>query len=218
MSEVNSGEIIEKLSGELGIEEKIWRTELSKVANINYFTLSKYTGKNARPLSKKVAETLSDFFTRELGRKITVDYLMGRDAASDPRINDVEEMVMVPVLGTVRAGKPLFAAENIIKYEPVASVNVKNGEYFYLDVTGDSMTGANIFPGGRVLVRKQDWVENSQVAVVLVGNEEATVKRIKWLDNKVILYAANSNYEPQVYDNRDIKVLGRVVKFEMSIN
>ncbi len=217
MSEAKSDAVIEALALEAGMDPKNWRQELSERSKTNYFTLAKYVGKNPRPLSKSVAEALADFFTRELGRQVTVDTLMGRSVKNVELIKDVKELIQVPILGTVRAGKPLYASENIVGYENVAAEAVKNGEFFYLEITGDSMIGAKIFPGGRVLVRRQDWVDNNQVAVVIVNGDEATVKRVKWLGDQVILYAANPSYEPQIYDVRDVVVLGRVVKSEVSL-
>ena len=213
MSDHISGDIINSLMNEIRIDRK----ELSEKIDINYQTLSKLiTGD--RPLTIQHAAALSEFFTRELGRKITIDYLIGRETAEVKKAGSQqqEEMVMVPILGTVRAGLPIFASENIIGYERMSADTVKNGEYFYLSVIGDSMIDANIFPGGRVFVRKQDWVDSGQIAIVLVNGDEATMKKVKWANDKIILYAANAKYEPQIYDVRDIKILGRVIKSEIN--
>lgn len=213
MSELKSGDIIQNLMDTLSIDRK----ELEQKVNINYQTLSKLIN-NDRPLTLPHATKLSEFFTRELGRKITIEYLMGRETDAPTHEQEIqqEEMILVPILGAVRAGLPILATENVVGYEKMSAESVRNGEYFYLNVTGDSMVDAKIFPGGRVLVRKQDWVDNNQIAVVLVNNEDATVKRVKWVHDKIILYAANSSYEPQIYDIRDVRILGRVVKAEIS--
>ena len=211
MGEHISGDIINSLM----IEAKIGRKELEEKTAINYQTLSKLiTGD--RPLTIPHAATLSEFFTRELGRNITIGYLLGKEAAEKPPANKAEEVVDVPILGVVRAGLPIFATENIIGYEKMSADAVKNGEYFYLSVMGDSMIDENIFPGGRVFVRKQDWVDSGQIAIVLVNGEDATMKKVKWAQDKIILYAANAKYEPQIYDTRDIRILGRVIKSEIN--
>ena len=110
MSEAKSDAIIEALAIEAGMDPKNWRQDLSERSKTNYFTLAKYVGKNPRPLSKSVAEALADFFTRELGRQVTVDTLMGRSVKNAELIKDVKELIQVPILGTVRAGKPLYAS------------------------------------------------------------------------------------------------------------
>jgi len=79
-------------------------------------------------------------------------------------------------------------------------------------VTGDSMSGSRIQPGDKVLVRKQDYLDNGQIAVVLVNDEEATLKRVKHIDEAIILYPDNPKYQPQIYRTEEVKILGRVVE------
>jgi len=122
--------------------------------------------------------------------------------------------VRVPVLGTIAAGFPLYAEQNIIEYVDVQANEVKGGEFFYLIVKGDSMTGSRIHPGDKVLVRRQEEVENGEIAVVMVGKEEATLKRVKFLEEAAILYPDNPKYQPQIYKIEEIKILGKIVKVE----
>lgn len=120
----------------------------------------------------------------------------------------------IPVLGTISAGLPLYAEQNIIEYVDVQANEVKGGEFFFLIVKGDSMIGSRIHPGDRVLVRKQEEVENGEIAVVMVGKEEATLKRVKYLEEAIILYPDNPKYQPQIYKDDEVKILGKVVKVE----
>lgn len=129
-----------------------------------------------------------------------------------PNAIPVGETVKIPVLGVIRCGEPMYAEQNILGWEEVPARDVKDGEYFFLQVTGDSMTGSRIYPGDLVLVRRQPQVENGQIAVVLVNREEATLKRVKYMEEAVILYPDNPKYQPQIYKADEVKIIGLVVE------
>lgn len=151
---------------------------------------------------------------------VSVDYLVGRtDNPTPPEDAILQKLgavplgktVKLPVIGVIRAGEPIYAEQNIIDHVEVPEDEVRGGEYFFLQVTGDSMVGAGILPRSRVLVRRQDYVDDGAIAVVLVG-EEATIKRVKHVDGKILLIAANPAYEPQVYNEDEVKIIGKVVQ------
>lgn len=122
----------------------------------------------------------------------------------------------IPILGRIAAGLPLYAEQNIEGY----TLTDLNGgaEYFALRVTGDSMNAARIEDGDVIIVRRQDEVENGELAVVMVGDDDATVKRFYSTDSTVTLMPQSRNpiHQPQIYDleKTKIKVLGKVVKVE----
>jgi len=124
----------------------------------------------------------------------------------------ISTMTQIPILGTVAAGVPLYAEQHILGYEEVPQSLVKSGEYFFLIVQGDSMTGSRIFSGDKVLIRKQTLVENGEIALVLVNGDEATLKRVKYLNGTAILYPDNPSYEPMVYPISDVEVIGYVAQ------
>ncbi|MEA4874024.1 MAG: S24 family peptidase [Anaerorhabdus sp.] len=128
---------------------------------------------------------------------------------------EVIEMKPVPILGTVKTGLGLFAEENILGYEYVAE-NEALKEYFYLNVIGDSMKNVRIIEGDCVCIRRQDSVENGEIAVVLLENNEVTLKRVFFKENKMILQPENENYSPMIFTQEDIeekgiKILGKLV-------
>ena len=136
---------------------------------------------------------------------VSVEDLMGKDLT--------ETRHAIPVLGTVRAGQPIFAEEMISDYEPITYENVE--EYFCLDVVGDSMINARICEGDRLYVHRQAVVANNDIAVVLIGNE-ATVKRVIYDGDRVILKPENDAYEPIILQEKDqlekgVSILGKVV-------
>ncbi len=108
----------------------------------------------------------------------------------------------IPILGTVRAGQPILAQENIEGYLPWEGAN----GCFALRVRGDSMENAGILPGDLIVVRPQDTADHGDIVVALLG-EEATVKRLS-LRGGVWLLPENPAYEP--IDGREARILGRV--------
>lgn len=121
---------------------------------------------------------------------------------------------MAPVLGTVRAGLPMYAEENIEGYLPIRQTD--GAQYFWLNVRGDSMNAAGMDDGDQILVREQPEVENGQLAVVLVNGDEATVKYFRREGDLVILTPKSFNpvHQPQIYDLKKIsvRVVGLVVE------
>lgn len=125
----------------------------------------------------------------------------------------------IPVLGRISAGLPLYAEQQI---EGSTYVNYDDDqEYFALRVVGDSMTAARINDGDLLVVRRQDVVENGQIAVVGVGDDEATVKRFHRDGNTVTLTPQSYNpiHQPQVYNLRKtkIRIYGKVVQIQIAV-
>lgn len=129
---------------------------------------------------------------------------------------DFSKYKRIPILGRIPAGLPLLAEENIEGY----TLTDLNGgaEYFALRVTGDSMNAVGIQDGHILQIRKQPEVENGEIAVVMVGDEDATVKRFYSTGTTVTLMPQSTNpiHQPQIYDTTKthIEVLGKVVKAE----
>lgn len=122
----------------------------------------------------------------------------------------------IPVLGKVIAGYPVEAVENIIDYEEITSKMASLGEYFALQVKGDSMM-PRFTEGDVVIVRKQDDVDNGDIAIMLVNGDEATIKKVQKFEGGINLIPSNPAYDVITYTNEEIETLpvrclGRVVK------
>ncbi|SEU07903.1 repressor LexA [Lacrimispora sphenoides] len=134
-----------------------------------------------------------------------------RDPAK-PRAYELKELnnktVDIPVLGTVAAGLPLYAEQNIREYFPIPAEIAKGNDYFMLKVKGDSMIKVAIYNGDLILVSRQSYVDNGEIAVVLVNNE-ATVKRFYKEDGYYRLQPENDLMPPIIVYNAEI--LGKVV-------
>lgn len=118
-------------------------------------------------------------------------------------LSDAQRADRIPVVGVVTAGVPILATENIEGYIPW------DGESgcFVLRVRGDSMIGAGILDGDKVVVRPQPDAENGQIVVALL-DDSATVKRLKKTGRDVWLMPENPSYEP--IPGNEAKILGRV--------
>ena len=154
----------------------------------------------------------------------TPAYLMGWDDEQQTSMNrmdliDLSGYHRIPILGRISAGLPLYAEEHIEGY----TLTDLNGgaEYFGLRVSGDSMNALRINEGDIIIVRRQEEVEQGEVAVVLVDGEDATVKRFYSSDTTVTLMPQSTNpeHKPQMYDlsKTPIRVLGKVVEVKFLV-
>ncbi len=139
---------------------------------------------------------LADLFRCPVGR------LLGR-------VSEYENGVPIPILGTVKGGFNRMAREELEGYE-VADV-ANPDEYFFLRVTGESMA-PQIQEGDLALVHSQSTLQSGEIGVVLLEDEEATIKRVVFSDKSVILQPFNNAYTPMVLSGGAFRVLGKVVR------
>lgn len=184
--------------------------ELGAIVGLAESTISQYeTGK--REPDNETLLRLGEFFNT------SVDYLLGRETvAGGPPEPSVPGSKWIPVIGTIPAGTPVEAIEEILDYEEITPQMASQGEHFALKIKGQSME-PKISDGDVVIVRKQDDCENGEIAVVLVNGDEATVKRIKKGPESLMLIPNNPAYEPMFYSNAEIEslpvsIIGKVVE------
>lgn len=118
------------------------------------------------------------------------------------------ELVNVPVIGTVAAGTPILAEQNIEDYLPIPAGILPNKEVFMLKVKGNSMIEAGIYNGDKVIVAKQPNAENGDKVVALV-DDSATVKTFYRENGHFRLQPENSSMDPIILDQ--VKILGKVI-------
>ena len=116
----------------------------------------------------------------------------------------------VPLVGSIAAGSPILAEEDIEEIYPLPTELVGQEPVFMLTIRGDSMINAGILDRDYVVVQKQKTARKGQIVAALIGGEEATVKRFEKTDLGVVLHPENDSYEPIVY-NDGIEILGVVV-------
>lgn len=118
------------------------------------------------------------------------------------------EVVNVPVIGTVAAGSPILAEQNIEDYLPIPAEMLPNKEVFMLKVKGNSMIEAGIYSGDKVIVAKQPDAENGDKVVALV-DDSATVKTFYKENGHFRLQPENSTMDPIILDH--VEILGKVI-------
>ncbi len=119
------------------------------------------------------------------------------------------EFVNVPVVGTVAAGQPLLAVEQIEQYFPLPSEELPNQKVFMLRVKGDSMINVGIFDRDRVVVQQQATAQNGDIVVALV-DDSATVKTFYREDGYFRLQPENDDMEPIIVEG-ELQILGKVI-------
>lgn len=138
-------------------------------------------------------------------------YLMGWEDELLPQSVMYIGKKKLPLLGDIAAGEPIFAEEEVEYYSPCEDT----GADFCLRVHGDSMSGIGIKDGDIVFIRKQDSVEEGDIAAVLV-EDEATLKRVYSSPDSITLVSENPKYKPMIYTKkqcRNIRILGKAVSF-----
>ncbi|WP_368867809.1 LexA family protein [Staphylococcus epidermidis] len=144
--------------------------------------------------------------------RVSPSYIMGVEE-EQPQLETLP-VKKIPVVSKISAGLPIYSEENLIDYIYFATNKLNSDkEEFGLKVSGDSMD--KIFQDGDiVVVEKDSIVENGQLGVVMINGYNATVKRIRYNGDQVILIpeSNNTNHYPQVYGKNDeVKIIGRVV-------
>ena len=157
-----------------------------------------------------VLEAIADYFNVNMGTLLGDEErlpLPARNLLPRP------ETYQVPRVGSIACGTPTLAEQNIEGYDNVP-VDVRWD--FTLVCKGDSMVGAGIEDGDLVYIREQPEVENGEIAAVMVGEEDATLKRFKQVGDTVLLIPENSSYEPLVFSKEqiaNIRIIGKAVGF-----
>jgi repressor LexA len=124
----------------------------------------------------------------------------------------------VPVMGRIAAGVPISAIENISHSMAVPPSMIGSGEYFALEVDGESMIEAGIHDGDTVIVERTSSATIGDIIVAFVDDEEATLKRFRRQGSSIALEPANPAFETRVYDQHRVKVQGRLVGLVRSYN
>ena len=201
MGEDTRAIFVENLKKQMRLNNKS-QADLSEDLNLPFTTISNWYRGIRYPRPDKM-QLLADYFGIRMEELIS---------------NSINNSgIKIPILGTVIAGIPVTAVEDIIGYEEINEKMARCGDYFALEIKGDSME-PKMSKGDIVIVKQQNTVENGQIAIVLVNGDEATVKKVRFRDNGIELIAFNSYvYEPHFYSAKEIeelpvKIIGRVVE------
>ena len=193
-------------------EKKINQRELANFLKVAPSTISMYESGQREP-NFEVLESLADFFNVDL------NYLLGKSNKTTKLMLENEQKpqgLKIPVLGTVAAGIPISAVEDILDYEEVPQSWESQGEFFALKIKGDSME-PRMESGDVVIVKQQSDANSGDTVIVLVNGDDATCKKLQKTDNGIMLVSTNPKYPPMFYSNDEIVtkpvvILGKVVE------
>lgn len=180
--------------------------DLAKRLNVRQTTISNWETGRTEPDSATL-QKLAELFD------VSVDYILGHSLTK--HISKTGGL-RIPVLGDVAAGIPIEAVQDIVDYEEIDAAMASSGEYFGLRIKGSSME-PRMREGDVVIVRKQDYADTGDTAVVLVNGDSATVKKIKKGPDGLSLIPTNPAYDPMYYtaaevESLPVRILGRVVE------
>ncbi|AYQ15180.1 helix-turn-helix domain-containing protein [Bacillus paralicheniformis] len=187
----------------------ISQTMMARDLNIPEMTVSNWVKGKTYPRPDKI-QLMADYFG------ITRTQLTEESPSNLTPI--APQTVPIPVLGTIACGEPILAEENVTEYVYESPDQLPSGNLFYLKAKGTSME-PTIPDGSYVLVREQPEVENGEIAAVLVnGDTEATLKRIKRQGDIVILMPDNPNYSPFIITPENpARIIGQAIQFTQKL-
>lgn len=151
------------------------------------------------------------YITRQKGAARTIGILDQPENEMPAQKSGAVKLVKVPVIGTIAAGVPIFADENMEGEILVDESNIGKGRFFALRVRGDSMINAGINNGDLVIIRRQPLAENGDIIAALIDSD-ATLKRLSLSKGEVFLLPENEKYSPiNVTCREDFRILGKMV-------
>lgn len=183
------GDNMKKLRRTAGISQ----TEIAKMVHVSGQAVSKWETNRSTPSPEMIAKIAKIL-------NVSTDDLLGGNPSTSAAIR-------IPVLGSVPAGIPLEAIEDVIGWEELPAAMAAGGrEFFALQVQGDSMY-PEYLSGDIVIVRKQDVADTGDDAIVYVNGYDATLKRVVFEGDTMTLRPINPQYPPRTFTAEEIKVL-----------
>ncbi|MBK5254214.1 MAG: helix-turn-helix domain-containing protein [Peptostreptococcaceae bacterium] len=207
MNEINFNKLFsENLNYYLKLRNKN-QSELARAIGVSTATTTNWCSGKKNPRMDKV-DKICDFLNIRRSDLITSDTNYEKTPSKGVRI---------PVLGRVVAGVPVEAIEDIIDYEEITPDLASQGEFFALQIKGDSMS-PRMQDGDVVIIKQQSDIECGDIAVVLVNGHDATIKKVKkYEDGSLSLIPTNPTFQPLFFSmnevvNEPVTIVGRVVE------
>ena len=192
---------------------KLTQADLANKLDVAPTAISAWEVGRNKPLMDKI-EQMSTLFN------VKKSDLLGDEIDTPTNLVPISRasIVSIPILGTIKCGQPILAEDNITGYREELSDRLPSGNLFYLKSQGDSML-PTIPEGSLVLIREQPTVEYGEVAAVLVnGDTEATLKRVKKQGDIVMLIADNPDYPPYIItDDNPARIIGKAVQVSVDL-
>ena len=196
-------------------EKGLNQIELGKIINVSGQALGMYENEK-RDLSTDAVIKLAEYFN------VSTDYLLGKSDLRNSNETSNKQFYLCPVYGKISAGQPNWAEECLDGYLPIdpSLMNITSpDDCFFLRVNGQSMNKI-IKDGAYALIRKTDFVENGEIAVVLLNGFDATLKKFTKQGDIIVLepMSDDASITTQVYSKEtSIKIIGKYLgKFEIN--
>ena len=210
------GEILKQLRK----ANHITQTKIANDFNVAIGTISMWESNKRTPDSYTIAK-LAKYYN------VSIDYLLGIESVESlnqmsEKANGLLNGTRIPVLGSIHAGIPNSAIEDIVDYEDITEEMARHGKHFALKIKGNSMF-PNLLEDDVVIFRECEDAENGDVCAVLVNGDEATVKKVKKTEQGIALIPFNTtDYEPMFFTNDDIekkpvRIIGKAVEIRRSL-
>ncbi len=208
------GEILKDLRKREGLSQ----AELADILGISKSAVGMYEQNKRSPHSDDLLKRIAGYFG------VTIDYL--KDFSGGFSSADFDRLGIGRIsrkrfrmLGKIACGEPIMCDED---YETTVQTEGDIQADFCVTAQGDSMINARILDGDIVFVREQSMVENGEIAVIIVNDDEVTLKRFYYYpeNERVILQAENPKYQPMVFEGEQlghIRILGKAVAFNSKI-
>ena len=183
---------------------KLPQSEIAKRINVSPQTFNTWIQGKAIPRMGKI-QLLADYFKIEKS-----------DLIEEKSNITISQGIKIPVLGTVPAGIPISAVEDILDYEEIPQSWANQGKFFALKIKGDSME-PRMISGDVAIVKQQSDADSGDVVIALVNGNEATCKKLEKTNNGIMLISTNTKYAPMFFSNEQISelpvvILGKVVE------
>lgn len=182
------------------------RQDMCEALGVKYTTFTDWVKGNSYPRIDKI-ELMANYFGISKADLVEEHVSSNRSSHKGVKIN---------VLGRVAAGIPINAVEDIIDTEEITEELAKTGEFFGLQIHGDSMT-PDICDRDVVIVRQQDDAESGDIVIATINGDEAACKRLRKYNGGIELISTNPSYGPLEFSNKEIlekpvKILGKVIE------
>lgn len=179
-----------------------------KLGYKSYTTIQKWEMGTSEPPLRKLKELATLF-------NVDINDLANKDFSA-PLLSSFSKGVTIKVLGRVAAGIPIEAVEDVIDTEEITEELAKTGEFFGLQIHGDSME-PRMCEGDVVIVRQQDDADSGDTVIALINGDDATCKRLRKYKDGIELISNNPSYSPMFFSNEDIvekpvRIIGKVVE------
>lgn len=183
------------------------QADLVEITGISKGALSSY-------ISGRYIPKQNNIYLIAKALNVSESWLMGANVPISRQY--ISSGVKINVLGRVAAGIPISAIEEIIDTEEISQDMAKTGEFFGLQIHGDSME-PRIYDGDVVIVRQQNDAESGDIIIALVNGDDAVCKRLSKYSEGISLISLNTKYEPMIFTNKDIqekpvRIIGKVVE------